>query len=448
MEQSAIVGAPTEAAKTPWSIGTALQFLRSKPQHARNLGSQLLSRLVAIGAFAVALPFFIHHHGTAAYGVLALLFSVYSFVVVLDFGVSYSVGLRLGRALARGNTRSSAIFAGAVPLSVAFAAIVFAAIWILATPISHALYGVGDYSAALRILGGAVSVFIISATPAAVVLVHHRVDWFNYSKLIVDIAKAGALLMGALSDSGIITAMWVLLAGTSLKCVVDFTLAHHLLGRWGRTSVKGGWSEVRTNLALGMPMAGASIVYIGMSNADRVIVSRLFGAEGLAHYSLAVDICGKAYFLVWAVTGALYPLIIRNAAARRDVSAFLKIAFASVALVAVFLYLPLALLAHRLLSWWLGPTVGAGASDITSLWCLVATIYLVMTVLYNQLQAEGRPLSLLGVNLLGLIILVIGVTFLPMRAGIMGLGGLMGVVFLVESAVLWILIGRARRGAA
>jgi O-antigen/teichoic acid export membrane protein len=327
-----------------------------------------------------------------------------------------------------------------LPLSFALAAVVAIAIAVGARPLSQALYGVGDYASALKLFGVTSGVLILSATPAAVVLVHNRVDWFNYSKLIVDVAKAMALVVGGLCHADIVAAMWVLLAGTGVKCAVDFGLVRYLMGRSMGARLHVSWLDVRTNLGLGLPMSGASIVNIGLTSGDRVIVSRMFGAEALARYSLAADICSKANFLVWALTGTVYPLVIRNTAARRDVSSLIKIAFAAVGLVALFIYLPIGLLAHPLITWWLGPAMGDGAATVTSIWAMVAVVYLAMTVLYNHLQARGRPWMLLTVNIVGLLVLAAGVTFLPKSAGIEAIAVLMGLVFLAQFIGLWLCV--------
>src|SRR6185312_12202069 len=107
-----------------------------------------------------------------------------------------------------------------------------------------------------------------------------------------------------------------------------------------------------------------------LTSGDRILVSRLYGAQALAHYSLAVDICGKAYFLVWAITGTVYPVVVRNAASRRDVSGYRRIGLLTVAFVGAVVYLPIALFAHRAIRWWLGPEMAQGASLVTSVWAI------------------------------------------------------------------------------
>jgi O-antigen/teichoic acid export membrane protein len=134
--------------------------------------------------------------------------------------------------------------------------------------------------------------------------------------------------------------------------------------------------------------------------------------------------------------------MIRNSAARRDVSVFVKLALVSVALVGLFVYLPLALFSRQLLSWWLGPAMGEGAAVVTSLWAIVAIVYLAMTVLYNHVQAQGRPRILLLINVIGLAIPAVGICVMPRTVGIEGIALLMGLAFLAQFCGLW-LFGRS-----
>ena len=156
--------------------GRVFELMRSKSQHARNLFSQLFARVVAVASFAVALPFFISRQGAASYGVLALLLSVYSVLILLDLGVSYSVGQRIGRSIARGDERAPTIFAGALPVAIVLGAGVFILLAVAAPLISAFLYRSTEYSTPIRIFGATVGIYLISSTPAAVVQINHRVD--------------------------------------------------------------------------------------------------------------------------------------------------------------------------------------------------------------------------------------------------------------------------------
>ena len=418
-------------------LGRVLGYVRPKGQHARNLFSQFLSRAIALAAFAVALPFFIHRHGPALYGILALLLSIYTFLVLLDLGVSYSVGQRIGRSLARNDGRASAIFSRALPLAIVLGGGVFVVLATTAKPISLFLYASQAYTNAIRIFGATVAIYIVSSTPAAVVQIYHRVDWFNYSKLIGDVAKAAALVFGGLSRNAIDTAMWVLVAGALIKFAVDMMMAAHLLGRVVHVRLR--WSDVRANLGLGLPMSMAGLASIALTSGDRIIASRLFGPVALANYSLAVDICSKAYFLVWAITGTVYPLVVRNAASRRNVNSYRRVGLISVLVVGVVIYLPIALFAGTAISWWLGPAMGRSAGLVTSVWALIAVAFLLTSVLQYQLQAKGRPTVLLGVNMGGIGVLLLGTYLLPRAYGIIGIAALMGFVYLGQFCVLWIL---------
>jgi O-antigen/teichoic acid export membrane protein len=89
--------------------------------------------------------------------------------------------------------------------------------------------------------------------------------------------------------------------------------------------------------------------------------------------------------------------------------------------------------APAILRWWLGDSFAAGATAVVRAGALMGVLYLLMNVLYNAVQARGRPILLLGGWLLALAVLCGG-----LLAGGRSLG-ITGVMLLVAGA--WFAMG-------
>jgi O-antigen/teichoic acid export membrane protein len=420
--------------------------LRGRGQHAWNVLSFILCRGCSILLFAASVPFFMRSPSHSQYGTIALLFNLFSYVTMLDLGLGYAVNLRLTRALARGRRDAVQIVAAAIPVFLVAGLVVTVATSMAGGVLSQALFGTADQAHAVRVLGATSTFILLSAVLTSTVQSYNRVDLVNLSRLILDVAKAGALVAGAVSPQPVLTATWVLLGGVVLKLIIDLLMVRRLLGGLARLVPVLNVGEVRINLRFGLPMAATSVVSIIFMSADRIYVSHVLGQAALVSYSIAADICSKAYFLVAAVTGSVYTLLIRRRAAGHDAANLQWISLGAVLVVALTFYLPLVVFAPELLSVWLGNATAANAVVVTRIWSLAAVAYLTLTVYYNFLQACGRPRVLLAANSLASFAMLSALMLMPTAYGIEGVGWIVFCTFAGEALSLW-LISR-RNGAS
>lgn len=422
---------------------TALRGMRTRlqgrEQHVRNFLSFIVCRSLAIVLFAISVPVFLNaRSGGTEYGTITLLFTVFSYITMLDLGIGYAVNLRFTRALTRGRTDAHRIVATAVPVYFA-AGVVACLIMILAAPVlSGVLFASTQQTVSLRALGATAVFVLISAVLTSAMQSYNRVDLVNLSRTILDVAKAVSLLIAAQSKDPVLVAMWVVLLGVVLKTMVDALIVRRLVGGLGRLAPILRVAEVRLNLRYGLPMAATSIVSILFMTADRVYVSRVLGPAALTVYSIGADICSKAYFLVSAVTGSMYTILVRRNAVRRGSAADLQwVSLAAVAAVAFFFYVPLLTFTRQLLSLWLGGAVGERVVVVTRIWSLAAIAYLTLTVYYNQLQAAGKPSVLFVANVVASAAMILALTLMPSSFGIAGVAWIVCATFTGEAVALW-----------
>lgn len=426
----------------------ALRALRTRAnwrdEHARNVLSFLLCRVIAIALFAASVPYFIRSRSGVDYGVIALLFNIFTYIAMLDLGIGYAVNLRFARAIARGRNNSGQIVSSAITLFLVVGGVISLVVFACGPAISAALLGTPRDAGAIEVLGASAAFVMISSVFASVVQAYNRMDLANVSRLILDIVKALALVAAATATDSVLTAMGVLLAGIVLKTGVDLLLLRRVSG--SLECAVPGWDrrELRINFHFGLPMALAAGITIVFWTADRVYVSRMYGPAALTSYSLGADVCSKAFFLVWAVTRSVFTVLIRRKALRVDSSVIQKISIGAVILVAAFFYLPLFAFTPQLLGMWVGPEFASRSVGVTRIWCIASVAYLAMTVYYNYLQAVGRPRTLLALNAAAGLAVVAGLLAMPAHYGIEGVAILMCLVFILQAAVTWILAEQAR----
>jgi O-antigen/teichoic acid export membrane protein len=430
----------------------ALRALRDRAnwrdEHTRNVLSFLLCRVVGIALFAISVPYFVRSRNGVDYGAIALLFNVFTYIAMLDLGIGYAVNLRFARAIARGRNDSGQIVSSAITLFLIIGGVISLAVFACGPAISSALLGTSRDAAAIEVLGASATFVMVSSVLASVVQAYNRMDLANVSRLILDVVKALALVVAAIATDSVLMAMAVLLAGIVLKTGFDLLLLRRVSG--GLQCAVPGWDrrELRINFHFGLPMALAAAITIVFWTADRVYVSREYGAAALTSYSLGADVCSKAFFLVWAVTRSVFTVLIRQKARRVDSSLILKISIGAVILVAALFYLPLFAFAPQLLGIWVGPEVASKSAAVTRIWCIGSVAYLAMTVYYNYLQAAGRPRTLLALNTVAAAALIAGLLVMPAQYGIEGVAILMCLVFALQAAVTWVLAEQARALAA
>ena len=411
--------------------------LRGREQHVRNFFSFILCRAVALVLFAFSVTYFLNGRGRVQYGTIALLFTVFSYITMLDLGMSYAVNLRFTRALTRSRDDAHRIVAAAVPVYFT-AGVLAGVILMLAAPmLSHALFASGEQTAAIRVLG-ATSVFVLmSAVLTGTIQAYNRVDLVNLSRAILDVAKAAALIVAAQSENPVLVAMWAVLLGVVLKTVADALIVRKLVGGLGRLAPIVRLAEVRLNLRFGLPMAATSVVSIIFMTADRVYVSRVLGPAALTSYSIGADICSKAFFLVSAVTGSVYTLLVRRNATGLGSAGLQRVSLAAVAAVALLFYVPLLVFTPQLLTAWLGAATVSDVILVTRIWCLAAIAYLTLTVYYNYLQAAGKPGALFVANVAASTAMIFGLVLMPRSFDIAGVACIVCATFTGEAVALW-----------
>ncbi len=410
--------------------------------HIDNAVSYLTSRTVSAVLFLIPIPWFIERHGDSSYGTATMLLLVFSYLHMVDLGFGYAVNLRIARSIARRTCRTDAILGTAWPIYAVCASVIALLILAAAGPFSNLLFGFTDNARYIRMLAPCTALLMFSSLLTATLQAHNKINWINYSRVILDVAKAGGLLWGGMASDPLPAVLIAVLIGCCVKTLVDFLLVQRVREFSGFPQPAWSVRDFRINAAFGLPMMMSTMLGILLTGLDRVYVSRLLGQAQLAHYSIAADLCSRGYMISWAIIGSIYTLLIRRQATGRTSHDLFSIMLMSVLGIVLVFYLPLALFAEVLLGWWIAPEFASAAAPSLRIWTGTATAYLFMCVYHSYIQSQGRPRLLLVGSLIACAVLVSALWFISGEPTIEAVAT--SVLLAFGSQALFLVVAKAR----
>ena len=371
---------------------------------------------------------------------------LYVYLQQVDMGMGYAVVYRLGRAIARGNRHHEKIAAEALPIYLTCSAIIGVTLALFATPMSVALLNDAAYSHLFRLAGLGVSLLIISALCVAVMQAYNRVYYVNLSRLMFDVVKAVALIASAGSTGGLEMVLWITMIGAIGKLALDIFLASHLLGTAAWLWPKISRRALILNIGVGAPMFVSSLSSALINSVDKIVVTKLFSPATLGVYSVAADIHGKAFFMIWAVTGSLYTLLIQRQARRQSVRGLILFACIAALGIVIVYYVPLALFAHEVLAIWINDDFAEKGYGLLRWLLIPSCLYMTANIMEVYLQTAGETKRLGGVYVIALVVELFGLAILPQRFGIVGVVWAVSLMYLSLVVCLGSLTIRKAKG--
>ena len=405
-----------------------------------NFASYFFSKALSLALFAVAVAHFVTRSGDHAYGIVSIMLLLYIYLQQVDMGMGYSVVYRLGRAVARGSRSHVRIVAEAMPIYLVCSAVIGVALVLLARSMSIALLNDPAYSNLFRLAGLGASLLVISSLCVAVMQAYNRVYYVNLSRLMFDVVKAVALIASAGSAGGLQLVLWITMIGAIGKLAFDIFIASRLLGTavwlWPKISRRA----LRLNIGIGTPMFVSSITFALINSLDKIVVTKLFSPATLAVYSIAVDLHGKAFFMIWAVTGSLYTLLIQRHARRQNVRGLILFACIAALGIVIVYYVPLAIFAHEVLAIWISSDFAEKGYGLLRWLLIPSCLYMSANIMEVYLQTAGEAKRLGWVYVVALVVELLGLAILPKRFGIVGVVWAVSIMYLSLVACLGVLV--------
>jgi O-antigen/teichoic acid export membrane protein len=247
--------------------------------------------------------------------------------------------------------------------------------------------------------------------------------------------STGVTLWLAFAGKGAISFAWGATIGNTVELVAATLLAPVIiLPGWNRAQARG-------LLKFGLPLAGASLLLLGVFNVDSAIVGATLGPAALGVYQVAFNVSSwPVNSILQAVQRVSFATFSRVADSKEQLSE----AFAR----AIGLVMTLTVPACVLLSTLAAPLIGAiyghkwlSAAPALTLLAILALLRVGYGIVYDCLAAAGKRPALLAVQALWLGALVPVLIVGAKLHGIAGVaaGHLVVAVFVVGPAFLWVL---------
>ena len=211
-----------------------------------------------------------------------------------------------------------------------------------------------------------------------------------------------------------------LVAGRALTIVTQGWACRGLLGMALR--VRGTRAEIREILSFGSWMMVSNLVSPLMVYADRFVIAASSVASHLAYYTTPFELVTRLLVLPAAVTTVLFPMMAREQGADRHRVAGRLMVRGMLAMLLVLLPAVIAgsLFAGDFLAWWLSPEFAALAVGPTVLLCWGVLFNSLAQFPFSYLQSMGKVRQIAVLHLLELPVYFMALPWFLERWGILG----------------------------
>lgn len=295
----------------------------------------------------------------------------------------------------------------------------------LAAPWVAGLFGIPDAAGIFRLMSVAVLIDGFAAVPVAM-LTREIQQGRRMVAAIAGVATSSTVAIGlAVLDYGVYSLVWSYLAATLVAAAVNVLLAPaRFWPGWDRTIA----GEV---IRFGMPLAGASLLFLATLNVDYIVVGRILGTASLGYYLLAFNL---ASWPTTFVSAAVRPVAIAGFAKVSHDMTVVRSAFERSVQLVLVVTVPMAVMIS-LLS---GPLVRVLYGDqwtpaiAVLVWLpVLGGARVIHELIYDVLVALGRTGRAAVVQVLWLASLVIALSIGASAGGIRGVAVAHAVVVLV-----------------
>jgi O-antigen/teichoic acid export membrane protein len=412
----------------------------------RNAGLNLLGHGLPLVVALAAMPVVVRGLGPARFGLLALAWTLVSYVGVFDLGFGRAATKRVSEAAWLGDGgQVRRLATTVVTVQAVLGAATGGLLWVLSAPVAALLVAdatlQSEGAVMLALLGLAVPAVLVSNSYRSVLEGLHRFDLVNLARAPLSAAifavSAGGVLVGAGLPAIVLALVVTRYIGAGVHCALYYRAAPpgpggFDAGALGALLRFGGWVAVSNTL---VPIG----IYL-----ERFVVSGIQGPAALAYYTAPQELVLKLHLLPTAVTGVLFPAF-SGLSARGERAELLKQIRRGTKLVALLLAVPVAVLiamAEPLLTLWLGADYGRLSSGVLRV--LAPAVFLNGLAFIPFVLAEGigKPALVAKYHAVELPLYAAALWFFTVRFGIMGTAVVWAARMAVMAPGLYILVIR------
>lgn len=346
---------------------------------------------MAVSIFSI--PWYLHVIGEARFGILSLVWIVFGYFGLFDFGLSRATTNRLAQ-LRDGDPRErNAVFYTALASNSALGIVAGVLFYLTASvPLYRSLVGhsalTNEVSAALPWLASFFPLSLIGGVFVGALEAEERFLTLNLQQIIGAILQQTLPLAACLMFApNVEYAVLGALAARTFSVTWNATAAMSTMRRTGRPAPRVDlvWSLLKygTNIVV------SNIVSPILVSADQFLIASLLGAKAVAYYAVPFNLTMKALIVPSALNRALFP---RLSSMNEDEAASLSRRASSVlAGLLALICVPSIVLAGPALNIWLGPAFAKASVPVMQLLFVGTWINGIALIPGGQLYASGKP---------------------------------------------------------
>jgi O-antigen/teichoic acid export membrane protein len=358
-----------------------------------NFVYNIVGVLLPLAVTVITVPYYLHLIGEARYGILSLIWLIFGYFGLFDFGLSRATANRLAQ-LRNGDPRQrGAVFYTALAMNAllgAFAAIVFYA---AALPLLGHFFGrtpelAAEIPAALSWIAALIPLSLIGGVFIGSLEAEERFFTLNLQQV------AGSVLLQCLPLAAVLT------FGVNIEVAVIGAAAARLFSVcWSAVAAlqsmkSSGRLTVRVDLGWSLLKYGGSVTVTNavgplLVSADQLLIASLLGAKAVAHYAVPFSIAMKTLIVPGALARVLFPRF--SSLQGEAATALADKAIVTLAGVMALICAPAILLADVGLTLWVGPVFAVEARSVAQLLLVGTWVNGIALIPYVLLQGQGRP---------------------------------------------------------
>lgn len=381
-------------------------------------------------------PIYVRYLGIESYALIGIYAALQAWLALLDLGMSPTLQREMARFRAGSMTPAAirdllrsvewvcAALAALAAVTIGAAAGILAAHWFTSGLPDGVVKG------AMIVMGLVVALRFLESVYRSALFGLEQQVWFNAVNVVLNTARFGGAALIAMFVSADITAFfWWQLAIS----VIALAMLRGKLGRLlPRTQYKPRFSTAALHdvkrFAIGM--VGINLTALVLTQADKVILSRLLTLTAFGHYTLAITMCGIVVALTGPVVQAAYPSMVRLYAGH-DQAGFMSVyhrAAQMLAVAAASVAGLLAIFATEILWVWTGDhSLVAATAPLLSLFAAGTLCNALMQVPYFGLLAVGETRFPVRANLVAAVCLIVALLLtVPIYGAIAGSAAWLG----------------------
>jgi len=398
---------------------------------------QAWAALVAL----LCLPLYVRYLGIEAFGMIGAFTVLLAALSLFDVPLAASVNREMARYTAGAHTAIGirSVLRTLEILCLGTAVLVVATVSASRGYLSHSWFRTsaitaGTVRAALLAMGIVAALRLGEGLYRGALYGLQRQVLFSVANAVLSTARFGGALAVVAFVSPTLEAFFLWQALTSAVTVIVLgALVHHTLPRGGQPA---RWSSAAfhdlQHFAGGV--MGITLVSLGLTQADKIVLSRLLPLEAFGYYTLAVTVSNALYKLSEPIMDAVYPRLTELVAARQT-SRLAALYHDAAQLVSAFV-IPAAMVLTTfaggvLLAWTGDRRLAEETAPILTVFATGVCLNCLMTVPYRLQLAHGWTSLALTGNTIYLVLLLPALLWVTPRYGPLG------------AAAIWALLNAA-----